>query len=57
MAIQTHNADNKAGTVMGIEFQVNDDHGSAQRDAIAKWFHTKDDSWQDTSTFGTLELK
>ena len=57
MAIQTHSADNKAGTVMGIEFQVNDDHGSAQRNAIAKWFHTEDDSWQDTSTFGTLELK
>ena len=57
MAIRTHAADNKAGTVMGIEFQVNDDHGSAQRDAIAKWFHTEDDSWQDTSTFGTVELK
>ena len=57
MAIRTHAADNKAGTVMGIEFQVNDDHGSAQRDAIAKWLHTEDDSWQDTSTFGTLELK
>ena len=56
MAIRTHAADNKAGTVMGIEFQVNDDHGSGRRDAIAKWFHTEDDSWQDTSTFGTLEL-
>ncbi|MGB0759087.1 MAG: sugar-binding protein [Rubripirellula sp.] len=57
MAIRTHAADNKPGTVMGIEFQVNDDHGSSQRDAIAKWFHTEDDSWQDTSTFGTLTLK
>ncbi|MGI9468260.1 MAG: sugar-binding protein [Rubripirellula sp.] len=57
MAIRTHAADNKSGTVMGIEFQVNDDHGSAQRDAISKWFHTEDDSWQDTSTFGTIEMK
>ncbi|MDA8967724.1 hypothetical protein N9F76_00375 [bacterium] len=57
MAIRTHAADNKTGTTMGIEFQVNDDHGSAQRDAIGKWFHTEDDSWQDTSTFGTLQLK
>ena len=57
MAIRTQAADMKVGTVMGIEFQVNDDHGSAQRDAITKWFHTKDDSWQDTSTFGTVHLK
>lgn len=42
---------------MGIEVQVNDEHERAQRDTIAKWFHTKDDSWQDTSNFGTLELK
>ena len=57
MAIRTQAADMKVGTVMGIEFQVNDDHGSAQRDAITKWFHTKDDSWQDTSTFGKVHLK
>ena len=50
-------SDMKAGTIMGIEFQVNDEHDRAQRDAIAKWFHLKDDSWQDTSTFGTLKLK
>jgi len=57
MAIRTHAADMKAGTVMGIEFQVNDEHDRAQRDAIAKWFHTEDDSWQDTSTFGKVQLK
>ena len=57
MAIRTHAADMKSGTVMGIEFQVNDEHDRAQRDAIAKWFHTKDDSWQDTSTFGKVQLK
>ena len=57
MAIRAHAADMKAGTIMGIEFQVNDEHDRAQRDALAKWFHLKDDSWQDTSTFGTLKLK
>jgi hypothetical protein len=45
------------GTAMGLELQVNDDHGSGQRDAIAKWLHTEDDSWQDTSKFGTVQLK
>lgn len=43
MAICTHVADMKPGTVMGIEFQVNDEHDRAQRDAIEKWFHTEDD--------------
>ena len=57
MAIRTHAADMKSGTTMGIEFQVNDERDRAQRDAIAKWFHTEDDSWNDTSTFGTIQLK
>ena len=57
MAIRTHAADMKPGTAMGLELQVNDDHGSGQRDAIAKWLHTEDDSWQDTSKFGTVQLK
>jgi len=57
MSIRTHAADMKPGTVMGLELQVNDDHGSGQRDAITKWLHPEDDSWQDTSKFGTVQLK
>lgn len=46
-----------AGMKVGVELQVNDDHGSETREAVAKWNHTEDDSWEDTSNFGTLELK
>ncbi|MFK8113606.1 MAG: sugar-binding protein [Rubripirellula sp.] len=57
MAVKVTKIKMEAGVKMGIELQVNDDHGSDSRDAAAKWNHTEDDSWEDTSNFGTLELK
>ena len=57
MAIRIDNTELKTGAKLGLELQVNDDHDSGSRDAIAKWHHTEDDSWEDTSNFGTLELK
>ena len=57
MAIRVNKAELKPGAKLGLELQVNDDHDSGTRDAIAKWHHTEDDSWEDTSNFGTLELK
>ena len=42
---------------MGVEMQVNDHRGGQGRDAVAKWNHDEDDSWEDTSNFGIVELK
>ena len=57
MSVKVTKTKLEAGAKMGIELQVNDDHGSDSRDAAAKWNHTEDNSWEDTSNFGTLELK
>lgn len=57
MAIQIDDVELKSGTRMGLELQVNDSHGSGARDAVAKWYHTEDDSWENTSVFATVELQ
>lgn len=57
MAVRVHEIKLAKGMKLGIEFQVNDDPGSGDREAVAKWNHTEDDSWEDTSNFGTLLLK
>jgi len=43
------------GTVIGFEVQVADNDTGA-RDAIAKWWNTDGNSWQDPGLFGTVEL-
>ena len=57
MSVRVKEIDLQPGAKLGLELQVNDDHGSGGRDSVAKWHHTEDDSWEDTSNFGTLELK
>ena len=57
MAIRIEDVELKSGTRMGLELQVNDSHGSGTRDAVAKWYHTEDDSWENTSVFATVELQ
>ena len=47
----------ESGLQMGIEMQVNDNRGGQGRESVTKWNHTEDDSWEDTSNFGTLRLK
>jgi endo-1,4-beta-xylanase len=47
----------KEGTVMGFDFQVNDDQKSGKRDSIAKWNDPTNDSWQSTKHFGNLIFK
>ena len=42
---------------MRIEFQVNDHQGRQGREAVAKWNHIEDDSWEDTSNFGLVEFR
>ncbi len=57
MSVLASKVELKKGVKLGLELQVNDDHDSGSRDAVAKWNHTADDSWEDTSNFGTLELQ
>ncbi|MEJ2561060.1 MAG: endo-1,4-beta-xylanase [Anaerolineales bacterium] len=45
------------GTVIGFDFQVNDDQGSGVRDSISKWNDPSNDSWQSTSGYGVLILQ
>lgn len=42
---------------MGIEFQVNDHRGRQGREAVVKWNHVEDDSWEDTSNFGIVQIQ
>lgn len=44
------------GLIMGADFQVNDNFGNGQRDAISKWNDPTNESWRDTTGWGTLEL-
>ena len=57
MSVRAKKVELKQGAKLGLELQVNDDHESGSRDAVSKWNHTEDDSWENTSNFGTLELK
>ncbi len=44
------------GKKIGFEAQVNDDAGAGRRQAVVKWNEASDNSWRDTSGFGTLIL-
>ncbi len=41
---------------LGFEAQVNNDPGSGRRESLMKWNSTDDQSWRDTSGFGSLFL-
>jgi len=45
----------EAGHVFGHEWQYNDNDGG-NRETIAKWWSSSDDSWRDPSLFGTAGL-
>ena len=57
MSIKIEHVELKPGTKMGLELQINDDPGDGSRGAVAKWNHTEDDSWENTSNFGTLVIE
>lgn len=42
---------------MGLELQINDDQDTGSRGGISKWHHAENDSYKNTSAFGTLLLK
>ncbi len=44
------------GLKIGFDLQVNDDDGSGKRTSIAKWNDPTNDSYRNTSNFGTLIL-
>jgi glycosidase len=41
---------------IGFDTQLNDDHGAGRREAIKKWNEASNESWRDTSGFGTIAL-
>jgi glycosidase len=45
------------GAKLGLELQVNDDPAVGSRKAVMKWSDSTDNSWRDTSQFGTLHLR
>jgi endo-1,4-beta-xylanase len=45
------------GSILGVDFQVNDvDEGNGKRGSIAKWNDSTNESWRNTSGWGTLKL-
>ncbi|MDA3900562.1 MAG: endo-1,4-beta-xylanase [Spirochaetes bacterium] len=46
----------EVGRVMGLDFQVNQNDGSAKRTAISKWNDLTNESWRSTAGWGVLEL-
>lgn len=57
MAVKIAKDKLKPGTKLGLELQVNQNIGDGKRAGITKWHHAENDSWEDTSNFGTLILK
>lgn len=56
MAIRWRTIEPEVGMKLGVDFQVSDDPGVGRRLAILKWKDPSDESWRDTSRFGTLTL-
>ncbi|HEY1406776.1 MAG TPA: sugar-binding protein, partial [Spirochaetota bacterium] len=46
-----------AGTTIGFDLQINDDPGDGKRGSIAKWNDPTNESYRNTSGFGTLVLE
>lgn len=44
------------GKIMGMDFQVNDNFGNEQRDGISKWNDATNESWRNTTGWGTLKM-
>ncbi|HNX60148.1 MAG TPA: endo-1,4-beta-xylanase, partial [Spirochaetota bacterium] len=45
------------GTQLGFDLQINDDPGTGKRESISKWNDPTNESYRNTSGFGTLELQ
>ncbi|MBN2354230.1 MAG: endo-1,4-beta-xylanase [Spirochaetales bacterium] len=47
----------KPGTKIGFDLQINDDQGKGRRESYSKWNDPTNESYRNTSGFGTLVLK
>ncbi len=56
MSVKLNTITGAPGTKIGLEMQVNDADDSAMRVAISKWNDPTNESWRNTSGWGTLEL-
>lgn len=56
MAIDWRTIKPESAKKIGIDFQVSDDPGIGRRMAILKWSDPSDETWRDTSRYGTLIL-
>ncbi len=57
-AIRIDSAETKRGSILGFDFQVNDDgSGNGARTSVATWNDVSGNAYQDPSQFGALILK
>lgn len=56
LKIILQNVKGETGRQMGLDFQVNDNFGNASREGISKWNDPTNESWRNTTGWGTLEL-
>lgn len=56
-AIKVDNAETVRGSILGFDFQVNNDDGSGSRTSIATWNDLSGQAFQDPSQFGAIILR
>jgi len=56
-AIRIDASETVKGSVLGFDFQVNNDPGTASRTSVATWNDLSGNAYQDTSQFGALILR
>jgi len=56
LAIALNKVTGAEGVEIGLDFQVNDNFGNAAREGISKWNDPTNESWRNTTGWGTLEM-
>ena len=56
-AIRVDATETVSGSILGFDFQVNDDSGAGARTSVATWNDVSGQAYQDPSQFGALILK
>jgi endo-1,4-beta-xylanase len=57
MAVELRFVAAEPGSLLGIDFQVNDDFGDGVRSGISKWNDLTNESWRNASGWGVLSLE
>jgi endo-1,4-beta-xylanase len=55
-AIRVDSAETRSGSILGFDFQVNNDSGGGTRTSVATWNDVSGNAYQDPSQFGALIL-